>query len=115
MPLHFSLGSRKGLQSIQKSYAMQLIIIQLRFAFVNTNNLQISNIDFVECSLNLINETISEKNLVIVAAIFIVNSTNVAIREVRISKSLGLGMFFRQTRGNVEIYNSTFERNGLNH
>ena len=80
--------------------------------FNHVSNLQISNIDFVECSLNFINKTVSERNLVIVAAVFIVNSTNVTITGVKISKSLGIGMFFSQTHGNVTVYDSIFEHNG---
>ena len=87
------------------------------FAFDNVSNLQISNIEFVECSLNFINHTVSERNLVIIAAVFIVNSTNVTISNVIVSRSLGIGMFFSQTRGNVEVYDSIFEYNGcsVNH
>ena len=50
--------------------------INTGFAFEDVSNLQISNIDFVECSLNFINRSISGRHLIIVAAIFIVNSTN---------------------------------------
>ncbi len=82
------------------------------FAFNHVSNLQISNIDFVECSLNFINQTVSERKLVIVAAIFIVNSTNITIAGDKISKSLGLGMIFSQTHGNVTVYDSIFEHNG---
>ena len=82
------------------------------FAFNHVSNLQISNIDFVECSLNFINQTVSERKLVIVAAIFIVNSTNITITGVKINESLGLGMIFNQTQGNVTVYDSIFEHNG---
>lgn len=82
------------------------------FSFYYVSNLQISNIDFVECSLNFINQTVSERKFMIVAAVFIVNSTNVTITEIRISKSLGIGIFFSQTHGTVTVYDSVFEHNG---
>ena len=80
------------------------------FAFDTVSNLQISNIEFVECSLNF-NQTVSKTNLVIMAAVFIVNSTNVTISDVRVTRSLGIGLFFSQTHGNVEVYDSIFEYN----
>ena len=86
--------------------------INTGFTFNFVSNLRISNIDFLECSLNFINQTVSERNFVIVAALFIVNSTNVSITKVKISKSLGIGMFFSQTHGNVTVYDSIFEHNG---
>ena len=87
------------------------------FVFEQVTNLQISNIDFVECTNNFYNKTISDLIVVMAAAVTVLDSINVTVREITVSKSLGIGIIFKQTRGNIEIYDSVFEHNGwgMNH
>ena len=87
------------------------------FVFEQVSNLQISNIDFVECTNNFYNKTISDLIVVMAAAVTVLDSINVTVREITVSKSLGIGIIFKQTRGNIEVYDSVFEHNGwgMNH
>ena len=84
-------------------------------AFLRVTNLIVTNISIVGCGMkhNSTND-IEGRFIVVRSALYIQNSTNIAIDNITISESNGIGLLIYDTNGSVSIIKSSFVRNHLN-
>ena len=86
------------------------------FGFTNVNNITISKLTLSGCG-QLRNSTtinISSNSVMLFrAALYFVNVTNVAIDDVVVSNSIGMGVAMYDVTGYVTVTNSTFRNNSV--
>ena len=84
------------------------------FKFVNVTNLHISSITFVGCGLILDIKKLDNTLVLIKAGLLISHCENITIDDVTVRNSPGCGLVLNQTRGMIQIVNSSFEANCKN-
>ena len=85
-------------------------------AFLRVANLIIINISIVGCGMKHIttNHIGAGRFITVRSALFIQNSTNISLNNIKISESNGIGLLVYDTNGSVSITKSSFMNNNLN-
>ena len=85
-------------------------------AFVRVRNLVVTNISIIGCGMKHVttNHIEAESFIVVRSALFILNSTNISLDNITITRSNGIGLLIYDTNGSVKIIKSSFINNRLN-
>ena len=85
-------------------------------AFIRVRNLVIEHINILGCGMKHVssNEIRSGVFIVVRSALYVQNSTNIALYNMSISNSNGIGLLIYDTNGTVNITNTFFIGNKLN-